>query len=178
MIGYGDWTASRLLEVSIPRCAGGFVGISTGIPTTEFIATVRQQLSRTINGIDDRPNIFEMVWLLPPLTFSQRKEIFHQLGKFIQTRQLTICEDITGMRCYLCAGPAYWFAICGNMYMNKCSGVLQHFTLQTDREELENLVGVFRTQAKLRPSFRNEREKANKVQKDCTHNVKEEQNVK
>ena len=172
-IGYGDWDAAQLFQVSVPRVGGGFVGISTGIPNADFISTVRRMLSATLSGASDRFNIDEMVWIIPPCNADLKKELMAQLGSHIKSRRLTICEDSTGMRCYMVMGPLYHFVISGNMYMGKCSGVLQHYTLLTDKGSAADMVGVFRTQAKLRPSFRKERTKECRVQKGCTDNVKE-----
>ena len=152
-IGYGDWNAARLMEVSIPYVAGGFVGISTGEPTNDFIAAVRRQLSRPIDGYDDRPSIQEMVWIMPPCSAAVRKEVKYQLKDFIRSKQLTVVEDVIGMRCYMVMGQTYQFIISGNMYMTRCSGVLQFYTLQTGKESATELLSLFRTEAKLRPSI-------------------------
>lgn len=148
---FSDWDMCDLLGTLSGYCSGGEMGIVIVRLDVKLIQTIRRILSRVkpdpTNPSNHIADVSKMILVAQPAstgaTFNQRQEIRTQLGDFIQSGRLVVCEDNVGFRCVTVKSKSHRLVIQGSLNTQR-SNSMQMFTLTTSPEEYENVAEMFR----------------------------------
>ena len=161
---YSDWDLTDMLSTLAGYCSGGAMNIAMVRLDARLISCIARILTRT-SIIPEDPGhqpvgVGRMVLVSqPPASspgFDQRKEIQAQLGRFIKSGQLVVCEDNIGFRCVTMKNPSgnHNIVIQGSLNSQK-SGVMQMFTITGSPAEYENVAEMFRMKEHTKNVFKN-----------------------
>lgn len=160
---YSDWDLCDMLETLSGYCRGGEMGLVMVRLDTRLITAIARLLARTSINKEDPSHqslgVSKMILVSQPPTgtlgFDQRKEIEAQLGKYIRSGQLVVCEDNVGFRCVTISSPdqKYNIVIQGSLNIQK-SGTMQMFTLTASPEEYDNVAEMLRMKEHTKNIFK------------------------
>ena len=158
---YSDWDMCDLLGTLSGYCSGGEMGIVMVRLDVKLIQTIRRILSHVrpdpTNPSDHIADVSKMILISQPAstgaTFNQRQEIRSQLGDFIQSGRLVVCEDNVGFRCITVKSKLHSLVIQGSLNTQR-SNAMQMFTLTTSPEEYENVAEMLRMKEHTKRIFK------------------------
>lgn len=165
---YSDWDLCDMLDTLSGYCCGGEMSIAMVRLDTRLITAISRILNRT-NTNSDNPShqsfgVGKMILVTqPPASnslFNQRKEIEAQLGRFIQSGQLVVCEDNIGFRCVALRNPSHKHNIVIQGSLNtQRNSVMQMFTITGSPEEYNNVAEMFRVKQHTKNIFPGQKNK-------------------
>lgn len=157
---FSDWDLCDLLGTLSGYASGGEMGIVVVRTDVKLIETLRKILSRTVPDPEDKgkqiPDIRRMILVSQPPSsgapFDQREEIRAQLGDYIHSGRLTVCEDNIGFRCVAVKGKSHTMVVQGSLNTQR-SNAMQMFTLTTSEEEYDNVAEMLKSKEHTKKVF-------------------------
>lgn len=156
-----DWDACQLLESLAPYAEGGTLCVAMIHLDVLMIETLRKLLLRLRVDESDKskavPYLNRVILVTQPgmdgEAINQREEVYAQLGKFIDSGTLTVCEDNIGFRCILAGNKRHHLVVQGSLNPKK-SNALQMFTLTASGREYDETLQMFEVRSRMRNVFR------------------------
>lgn len=159
---YSDWDATALLEAVSGYAQGGTVYVAMIRLDVELISAVRKAMSRTYIEAPDRavahPSIRRMILVTQPgqdgAAINQRGEVRAQLGPFIDSGRLIVCEDNIGFRCMAAEGQNHSLVVQGSINPQR-SNALQMFTVTASKREFAEVAEMMESKGRTKRVFGN-----------------------
>lgn len=143
---YSDWDSAALLDTLSGYAQDGTVYVAMVRLDVDIISAVRRVLSRSFIDPKEKsvahPYVKRLVLLSQPgaegTAVNQREEVRAQLGEYIHSGRLVVCEDNIGFRCIAAQGPDVSLVVQGSINAQR-SNAMQMFTLTASVREFEEV---------------------------------------
>ena len=156
-----DWTANDLLSTFAGYAQDGTLCIAMVHLDVPLIEVVRSILARTYIDSKDKsishPSVQRVILVTQPgadgAAIDQRKEVRAQLGRYLDSGRLTVCEYNIGFRCFLAGNAQHHLVVQGSINPQKCHA-LQMFTLTASEREYKEVLEMFEVQGRMKNVFK------------------------
>lgn len=154
---YSDWDLCDLLDIVSRYCVGGIIGLVMVRLDVKLLAKIKNLLLSEYpnpkSAGNHIPAVKKMILVSQPEGDDMKNEIKAQLGQFIRSGRLVVCEDNVGFRCLAAKGESHSLVIQGSLNTQH-SGAMQMFTLTASPQEYENVAEMIRVKEHTKSIFK------------------------